>query len=175
MAVIPNNKSAYTSTIWNSAGRGNHSVNVQKMGGPNVNIAEGSKVQFSEGDTIWDVVRIFDDGTLYLSSVASGSKISRRVPPSSPSWTNLWMVDGRRLRTLGATTAAPESPIGGGPNRNVDPGNVVTLGASDVRWSVSQVKRDGTLILVTYNGVRLVEAEVGPMSKLWNSVYTVNA
>lgn len=175
MAVQPNNRSAYTSTLWNSAAKASHSVNAAKYGGPSVNISEGSKIQFSEGEAVWDVVRVFADGTLYLATVSSGSRITRKIPPTSPSWTNLWMVDGKRLRTPGATVAAPASPAGGGPNRNIDPGNVVTLGASDVRWSVYEVKRDGTIVVQTFNGERVVTAEVGPMSKLWNSIYTVNS
>lgn len=175
MAVRPTTRSSFTSTIWNSPARARHSTNAAKFGGPNVNISEGSKVQFGDGDLVWDVVRVFEDGTLFLSAVSSGSKRTRRVPPSSSSWTNLWMVDGKRLRNLGDTKQKAEKPRGGGPNRTIDVGNVVTLGSNRVRWSVQSVLRDGSLVLQTYNGEKLVTTTVGPRSKMWNSIYTVNA
>ena len=175
MAVIPTTRSAFTSTVWNSPGKATQSTNAAKFGGPNVNISQGSKVQFGDGTSIWDVMRVFDDGTLYLSTVSGGNRITRRVPPSSPSWTNLWMVDGRRLRRLGANLKAPEAKVGGGPNRNVDPGNVVSLGLYNVRWTVETVLRDGTLKLYSFNGDRIIRTDVGPMSKFWNSIYTVNS
>lgn len=172
MAVRPTTRSTFASTIWNSPAKARHSTNAAKFGGPNVNISEGSKVQFGDGDLVWDVIRVFEDGTLYLSAVSSGVRRTRRVPPTSPSWTNLWMVDGKRIRGLGEKNNNP-APRGGGPNRTIDPGNVVTLGTSRVRWSVQSVLRDGTLVLVTFNGEKLVRTEVGPKSKFWNSIYTV--
>ena len=175
MAVQPTTKSSFTSTVWNSAAKAAQSTNAAKFGGPNVSIKQGSKVQFGDSTSIWDVARVFADGTLFLTTVSSGVKRTRRVPPSSPSWTNLWMVDGRRLRRLGADLKAPEAKKGGGPNRNIDPGNVVTLGLSQVRWTVESVLRDGSLLLQTFNGSEITHATVGPTSKLWNSIYTVNS
>lgn len=175
MAVQPTTRSSFTSTIWNSAAKATHSINPVKFGGPNVNIREGSKVQFGDGRAVWDVVRVFEDGTLFLTTVSAGTKRTRRVPPSSASWTNLWIVDGRKLRVPGSEIQAPSTPMGGGPNRTIDPGNVVTLGMSPVRWVVKSVARDGTLMLETFNGDKIVTTTVGPQSKLWNSIYALNA
>lgn len=175
MAVVPTTRSSFTSTVWNSPGRATHSTQAAKFGGPNVRISEGSKVQFSSGSVVWDVARVFEDGTLYLTTMSSGRRMTRRIEPHDKAWTNLWMVDGKRLRQLGQTTQAPESPVGGGPNRNIDPGNMVTLGLSQVRWTVDSVLRDGTLRLSTFNGEDLVHTEVGPKSKFWNSIYTVSS
>lgn len=175
MAVLPNTKSAFTSTVWNSPARATQSTNAAKFGGPNVNINQGSKVQFSGGLTIWDVVRVFEDGTLYLAAVTGGERITRRITPTSPSWTNLWIVDGRRLRTPGTSLKAPKDRVGGGPNRNVDVGNVVTLGLSGIRWTVESVKSDGAIVLQTFNGKKISSMEVGPMSPMWNSIYIVNS
>lgn len=174
MAVIPTTRSSFTSTVWNSPSRATHSTNGAKFGGPNVRISEGSKVQFSSGTVVWDVARVFEDGTLYLTATSSGRRMTRTVGPHDKAWTNLWMVDGKRLRTLGQTTQAPDAPIGGGPNRNIQPGNVVTLGLTQVRWTVESVLRDGTLKLSAYNGERLIHSEVGPKSKFWNSIYSVS-
>lgn len=173
MAVRPTTRSSFTSTVWNSPAKATHSVNSARFGGPNVNISEGSKVQFGDGDSIWDVVRVFEDGTLFLSTVSFGRKITRRVPPSSSSWTNLWMVDGKRLKSLSAKVQE-DKPRGGGPNRTIDPGNVVTLGVSKARWTVMSVLRDGSLLLQTYNGEKLLSTTVGPKSTYWNSIYPVN-
>lgn len=172
MAVQPTSRSTFASTIWNSPAKARHSTNAAKFGGPNVNINEGSKVQFGDGDTVWDVARVFEDGTLFLTANSSGRKMTRRIPPSSPSWSNLWIVDGRRLPSVKSKTQETR-PKGGGPNRNIHPGNVVTLGTSLVRWSVVTVARDGSLGLQAYNGERLLSATVGPLSKLWNSIYPV--
>ena len=49
------------------------------------------------------------------------------------------------------------------------------LGLSNVRWTVETVLRDGTLKLYSFNGDRIIRTDVGPMSKFWNSIYTVNS
>ena len=175
MAVTPTTRSSFTSTVWNSPGKATHSVNGAKFGGPNVRIMEGSKIQFSSGSLVWDVARVFEDGTLYLTTVSSGRRMTRRVEPHDKAWTDLWMVDGKRLRTLGQTTQAREAPTGGGPNRNIQPGNMVTLGLSQIRWTVNSILRDGTLQLIAYTGERLTQTEVGPKSKFWNSIYSVSS
>lgn len=174
MSVQPTTRSTFASTIWNSPGKAMHSTNAAKFGGPNVKITEGSKVQFGSGDLIWDVVRIFEDGTMHLSTVSSGQKRTMKVPPSSKSWTNLWMVDGRRLRNLGDIKQVQEKSRGGGPNRNIEPGEVVTLGNSSVRWVVQSILRDGTLNLQTFNGQKVTNSVVGPRSKFWNSIYSIS-
>ena len=174
MAVTPTTRSTFASTIWNSPAKAQHTTNAAKFGGPNINISEGSKVQFGEGSLVWDVVRVFEDGTLYLMAVSSGVKRTRRVPPTSPSWTNLWMVDGKSVR-LGESTPKPQKARGGGPKRTLDPGNVILLGNTKVRWTVESVLRDGTVKLYTSNGDKLVYTTVGPTSKFWNSMYTVAA
>lgn len=172
--VIPTSRSSFSSTIWNSPGKARRSINSAKFGGPNVAIKEGSKVQFGDGDLVWDVARVFDDGTLYLVSVSSGVRRTRKVPPGSKSWTNLWMVDGKHF-TAGNqdNQVTKEKKRGGGPNRTIDPGNVVTVGNSRVRWIVVSVARDGTLTLRSYSGDNVASMQVGPKSKNWNSIYTV--
>ena len=175
MAVIPETRATFTSTIWNDSAKGSHSTNASRMGGPNVNIYEGSKIRFGDSVLVWDVLRVFDDGTLFLSAVSMGTKMTRKVTPTDSSWTNVWMVDGRRLRLENPSDMVPELPRGGGPNRTIDPGNVVTLGISPIRWIVIDVARDGSLSLQTYNGVKVVDTVVSPKSQLWNSVYVINA
>ena len=170
--IQPTSRSSFTSTQWNTAGKAKHSTNAAKYGGPNVNISEGSKVQFGDGTVVWDVVRVFADGTLFLSAMSSGVKRTRKVPPESKSWSNLWMVDGKR--TSAGRQNQQERPRGGGPERTIDPGQVVTLGTSKVRWVVRSVLRDGTLELASYNGENVVATSVGPKSKFWNSIYPVS-
>lgn len=173
MAVRPTTRSSFTSTIWNSPRKALRSVDGAKFGGPNVNLVEGAKVKFNDGSVTWTIDRIFDDGTLHLSAMSSGVKRTRKIPPSSPSWTNLWLVDGKRVG-LGDTVAAPPKPAGGGPNRTLDPGNIVIIGNSTVRWTVESVLRDGTVKLYTVQGDKLTYMSVGPMSKYWYSLYTAN-
>lgn len=174
MAVLPTAKSTFTSTVWNSPGRANHSTNAAKFGGPNVAISEGSKVQFGDGDNIWDVARVFNDGTLYLVTTTTGRRITRRIPPSDPSWTNLWMVDGKRFRTLSESNPTPPKVIGGGPDRNLDPGNVILVGASRVRWVVDTVDKDGTVHLVTVQEGKTTYMSIDKGSRFWNSMYPVS-
>lgn len=138
-----------------------------------MNLSEGSKVRFNDGTVTWTIDRIFADGTLHLSAVSSGQRRTRKVPPTSSSWTNLWMVDGKRVG-LGETAAAPSTPRGGGPNRTIDPGNIVLLGNSTVRWTVESVLRDGTVILYTLQGEKITRITVSPLSRYWNSLYAVN-
>lgn len=171
--VIPTTRSSYTSTIWNSPARGSHSVNSAKFGGPNITIYEGSKVQFGSGRLVWDVARVFEDGTMYLTSVSAGVKRSRTVKPGSSSWTNLWMVDGKRSSR--DTEEGRKSMLGGGPNRNLDPGNVITIGNARVRWTVDSVLRDGTVSLRTMSGDKVLRATVGPRSIYWHLMFTVNS
>lgn len=172
MAVNPTTRSSFTSTIWNSPRRATHSTNGAKFGGPNVNISEGSKIQFGDGDLVWDVARIFEDGTLYLTAVSSGQRRTRRVPPSSSSWTNLWIVDGKKVGLN--STEAPKTPRGGGPNRNIDPGNVVIIGRSKIRWTVRSVLRDGTLVMYTAKDGKVTSLNVGPQSKFWRELYVAS-
>lgn len=171
--VRPTTRSSFTSTIWNSPRKALRSTNSAKFGGPNVNLTEGSKVRFNDGAITWNIDRIFEDGTLHLSAMSSGVKRTRTVAPSSPSWTNLWMVDGKRVG-LGETVTAPPKPTGGGPDKTLDPGNVVIIGNSTVRWTVESVLRDGTVKLYTVHGDKLTYTSVGPMSKYWYSLYTAN-
>lgn len=172
MAVQPTTRSTYTSTLWNSPARATHSTNAAKFGGPNAVIREGAKVKFNSGSVIWDVARVFEDGTLLLTSVAAGVKRSRRVTPASSSWTNLWMVDGKRVSRQMEEGAVP---LGGGPNRNLDPGNVVTVGTSRIRWTVESVLRDGTVTLRTSNADKILRSTISPKSSMWYSMYLVNA
>lgn len=171
--IIPTTKSSFTSTIWNSPAKASRSISGSKFGGPNINISVGSKVQFGDGNLIWDVARIYEDGTLHLTAVSSGRRITRKVPPSSASWTNLWMVDGKSVRKEN-TGGQSQLLKGGGPNRNFGPGNVLHIGNSRIRWTVISVYRDGTVKLQAMSGDKVVTTNVGPKSKFWNSMYSVN-
>lgn len=171
--IQPTTRSTFTSTIWNSAAKATRTVNSAKFGGPNKNISVGSKVKFGEGDLEWDVLKIFEDGTLHLSAVTSGKRITRKVPPTSPSWTNLWMVDGKGINVNDRPTT-DQRPRGGGPNRTLGVGNVILLGKSSVRWTVESVYRDGTVRLKSFSGDRLVTTEVGPKSPYWKLMHPLN-
>lgn len=171
--VQPVSRSTFTSTVWNSPAKAKRTVNAAKYGGPNIKLREGMKVQFSDGTLIWDILRIFADGTLHLSAVSSGRRITRKVSPSSSSWENLWVVDNRGVRQ-DTSPITPQVPKGGGPNRTLGVGNVVVLGKSSVRWTVEYVKKDGTVVLKAFNGKNLVSTEVGPKSRFWEQMYSVN-
>ena len=174
MAVIPTTRSSFTSTVWNSPGKAAHSTNAAKFGGPNVNIKEGSKIQLGDGDLIWDVARVFEDGTLFLTTTSSGMRLTRRIPPDNPSWSNIWMVDEKVFRNKGDQAARETRRLGGGPNRNLQPGNVVVIGTSQVRWTVQSLLRDGTVVLITVQNEELTSTKIGPTSRLWNSMYPVS-
>ena len=174
MAVQPTSRSSFTSTVWNSPGKATHSTNAARFGGPNVNISEGSKIQIGDGDLIWDVARVFDDGTLFLATTSSGRRLTRRIPPDNESWSNIWMVDEKVFRSHGDQLARETKRLGGGPNRNLQPGNVVVLGNSQIRWTVQSLKRDGTVTLITVQDEELTTAVIGPRSALWNSMYPVS-
>ena len=148
MSVVPTTRSSFTSTIWGGAARGRHSVNAAKFGGPNVKITEGSKVQFTTGKSVWDVVRVFNDGTIYLVSTSGGERKTRMVEPEDPSWHNLWIVDRRRFSN--SPLLADVEAVGGGPNRDLRPGTVIIVGDSQLRWVVQSVLRDSSVIIQTY-------------------------
>ena len=170
----PSNPSAYSSTIWNKPAKAYHSVNAPLFGGPNVNIKEGSKVQFADGQVVWDVARVFNDGTLYLVATTSGTRITRKIPPTSTSWTNILMVDSRRFKQNEVKITDQKAPIGGGPGRNIDPGNIISLGNSKVKWVVDEVRVDGTLVVQSFSGDKVTRAEIGPASKYWDSIRAIN-
>ena len=171
--VAPVSRSTFTSTVWNSPARARRTVNGAKFGGPNINLKEGMKVQFTDGSLIWDILRIFEDGTLHLSAVSSGRRTSRKVSPSSSSWENLWVVDNRGVKR-DSSPLTPQVPRGGGPNRTLGVGNVVVLGRSSVRWTVETVLKNGAVRLRAFNGSNTVTTEVGPKSRFWEEMYTVN-
>lgn len=171
--VQPVTRSTFTSTVWNSPAKARRTVQGGVFGGPNIKISEGSKVKFGDGNVIWDVLRVFADGTLHLSAVSSGRRITRKVPPTSNSWSNLWMVDNRGVR-IDDSPLKPQVPNGGGPNRTLGVGNVVVIGNSSVRWTVESVLKDGTVTLKAFNGKNLVSTEVGPKSRFWEQMYSVN-
>lgn len=169
MPVQPTSRPSFTSTVWQSPSRASASVNAAKFGGPSVKIVVGSKVQFVEGYTVWDVSRIFGDGTLYLSTMTGGRRLTRQVEPSDPSWKNIRSVDGRVLRS---TPSSSKPPVrGGGPNGNITIGTSVLVGSSNVRWVVQDVKRDKSLVLSALIGDTIKTMTIGPLSRLWNSVY----
>ena len=170
--VKPTNRSSFTSTVWGGAGKGRHTTNAAMWGGPNVNIKEGSKVQFRDGDTVWDVMRVFNDGALHLTSVAGGRKMTRKVAPSSQSWANLRMVDGRRFAS---NDTEPKPKQGGGPGKTLEVGNVVVLEGSKVKWTVESILRDGAVRLYTMQGEKISYATVGPKSRYWELMLQVSA